>query len=493
VPAVRTIPAMSHDHLIVDGALVAGGGDAMGITDPRDGSVAHTVMAASPDQVSVAIAGARAAQGAWAALAQDERSAALEAIAAEVAERAEEIVDLVTLETGRARTRNRVYVDWTSFLLRQYAVLARHHRGRVVPSNTSGQLSLVLRMPVGVVACLIPYNYPLALLVHKAAPALATGNAIVVKGAPETTRTTLLLGEIMARHVPPGVVQVLAGGGDVGAAMVDGETDMVAFTGSTAIGRAIGVRCAEIVKPAHLELGGKDPAIVFADADLGAAAAGVVWAAFLNSGQVCTSTERVYVASSIEEQFHDLVAASTASLRVGDPFDEETQVGPLRTEAGVDRTGDHVAEAVARGARVLAGGERLDRPGFWYRPTALGGTDHSMRIMREETFGPVLPVMAFHDADEAFRLAADTPYGLGASIYTNDPRIVKHAYETLRVGTLWVNDPVVDNPAAPFGGMRASGSARELGVEGLDAFTVPRHVHWDIEGGVKPWWYDATD
>jgi betaine-aldehyde dehydrogenase len=478
---------MAYDLLVIGGELVEGAGDLIEITDPRDGSVPHTVAAADPSQVAAAIAAARAAQGPWEAASQDTRSSALEAIAAEVDHRRDEIVDLVTLETGRARARNQVYVDWTSFLFRQYAVLARHHRGRVVPSNASGQLSLILRVPLGVVACLVPYNYPLALLVHKAAPALATGNAIVVKGAPETTRTTLLLGEIMARHVPGGVVEVLAGG----AAMVDGETDMVAFTGSTAAGRVIGARCGELVKPAHLELGGKDPAIVFADADLETAAAGVVWAAFLNTGQVCTSTERVYVDRSIEEPFVNLVEAATDALRVGDPFEPSTQVGPLRTRQSLDRVSGHVADAVGRGARILAGGERIERPGFWYRPTALAEVDHSMQVMRDETFGPVLPVMGFDDVDEAFRLAADTPYGLGASIYTQDPRLVKRAYETLRVGTLWVNDPVVDNPAAPFGGMRASGSARELGLEGLDAFTAPRHVHWDIDGGPKAWWYSG--
>jgi betaine-aldehyde dehydrogenase len=298
-----------------------------------------------------------------------------------------------------------------------------------------------------------------------------------------------LLGEIMSRHAPAGVIQVVAGGADVGSALVEGETDMVAFTGSTAAGRAIGSRCADLVKPAHLELGGKDPAIVFADADLDAAAAGVVWAAFLNTGQVCTSTERVYVDRSLAEVFLDRVAAAAAALRVGDPFDPATQIGPLRTTQNVERTSAHVGDAVARGARVLAGGERIDGVGFWFKPTVVADCDHTMQVMRDETFGPVLPVMAFADVDEAFALAADTPYGLGASVYTNDARLVKRAYETLRVGTLWVNDPLVDNPAAPFGGMRASGNASELGMEGLDAFTRPRHIHWDIEGGIKPWWY----
>ena len=480
---------MSHDQLVIDGHPVSGAGAAFEIVDPRNGLAAATVRAATPGQVDEAIAAARAAQAGWSALAQDERSAALQAIADDVDAHRDELTDLVTLETGRARSRNQVYVDWTSYLFRQYAVLARHYRGRVVPSNTAGQLSMVLRVPVGTVGCLVPYNYPLALLVHKAAPALAVGNTVVVKGAPETTRTTLFLAELMARHLPGGVVAALAGGADVGAAIVEGDTDMIAFTGSTGAGRAIGARCADLVKPAHLELGGKDPAIVFADADLGTAVAGVVWAAFLNTGQVCTSTERVYVDAAVAGRFVDQVAVATAALRVGDPFDTATQVGPVRTEANLARALRHIDQAAAAGAEIVAGGTRIDRPGLYLQPTALAGADHSMAIMTEETFGPALPIMPFTDPDEAFALAADTPYGLGASIYTNDPRLVKRAYERLAVGTLWVNDPVVDNPAAPFGGMRASGTGRELGVEALDTFTVARHVHWDIDGGLKPWWY----
>jgi betaine-aldehyde dehydrogenase len=264
---------------------------------------------------------------------------------------------------------------------------------------------------------------------------------------------------------------------------------MIAFTGSTGAGRAIGSRCADLVKPAHLELGGKDAAIVCADADMDTAVAGVVWAAFLNTGQVCTSTERVYVDASIAPEFTDRVAAATAALRVGDPFAADTQVGPLRTEQNLNRTMAHIDQAVAAGATIAAGGRRIDSPGYYLLPTALTGVDHSMAIMTDETFGPTLPIMEFGGIDEAFELASATPYGLGASLYTQDARIVKRAYEELDVGTVWVNDPVVDNPAAPFGGMRASGSGRELGLEALDTFTVPRHVHWDIDGGVKPWWY----
>jgi betaine-aldehyde dehydrogenase len=228
---------------------------------------------------------------------------------------------------------------------------------------------------------------------------------------------------------------------------------------------------------------------VFGDVAVAVAAQAVAWAAFLNAGQVCTSTERVYVARAVYDEFVERASHLAASLRVGDPMDEKTQIGPMRSERGRRRVLDQLAAAEAAGAHVLAGGEALPGQGFFLRPTVVVDVDHSMELMSAETFGPVMPVMPFDTDDEAFALAADTPYGLGASLYTHDAERVRRAYEELRVGTLWVNDPVVDNPAAPFGGMRASGNARELGLEGLDAFTDTRHVHWNLSLREKSWWY----
>lgn len=479
---------MEHGVLIA-GERLAGAGGAFPIVAPHTGDTVAIVAAASSDQVAMAAAAAREAFPAWRDRSQDERSAALLRAADMVEERSEEILAVVTEETGRTITRNRVYVAWTATVLRQYAWLARHARGRVVPSNDADQLSLVLRVPFGTVAAIAPYNYPLALLVHKVAPALATGNTVVMKGAPETTRTTLLFAEILAACMPPGVVAAVAGGRDVGESLVGCDNvDLVAFTGSTAAGRAIGAACAARTRPVLLELGGKDPAIVAADADLDVAVPGVVWAAFLNTGQVCTSTERVYVHRSRHDEFVARAAELTGRLRVGDPFDPATEIGPMRTAAGRDRVLAHLDDARSRGASVVVGGEAWD-PGFYLSPALVTGADHGMALMTEETFGPVLPVMAVEDDDEAFARAADTPYGLGASIYTGDARLVKRAYETLAVGNLWVNEAVVDNPAAPFGGQRASGNARELGVEGLDAYTYPKHVHWNVTAGRKDWWF----
>jgi betaine-aldehyde dehydrogenase len=480
---------MTHD-LLIGGHLEPGQGPAITIIDPASGEVAAEVAAASLDQVDRAITVAAEAFPAWRTLPQSDRSAALRGIAADLEREREDIARLLSLDTGRPFQRNLIYVDFTVGIFRQYAELSRVLGGRIAPSNDPGQLSMVLRVPYGVVSCLIPWNYPLTLLAFKVAPALAVGNTVVIKGARETTLSTLRLNEIFRRNTPPGVVNGVAGVRPVGERLVEHPlVDLVAFTGSTGAGQSIGATCARLNKPTHLELGGKDPAIVFDDVDPRLAAQGVVWAAFLNAGQVCTSTERAYVHRSVYDRFVENAVELASGLRVGHPLDEKTQIGPMRTERGRATVQRHLGDAVSAGAEILAGGETPPGGGFYFPPTVVVDVDHSMELLQEETFGPVLPIMPFDSVDEAFELAADTPYGLGASLYTRDPGIVRRGYEELRVGNLWINDPVVDNQAAPFGGSRASGNARELGLEGLYGFTDIKHVHWNMDLQEKSWWY----
>lgn len=476
--------------LLIDGSFVDGEGPSADVIEPSTGEVFVTWNDSSPSQVDRAVDAARSAFPAWRDAPQDTRSAALRTIAGDLDRRRDDIARALTHETGRALSRNGLYVDMAAAVFRQYAELARLDGGRVAPSNEPGQLSLVRRVPYGVVVALVPFNYPLLLLAFKLAPALAAGNTVVVKPAPDTPVSLQVLAEVFAAHLPAGVVNTTRGGAEVGEALVaHPEVDLVAFTGSTAVGRRIAGTCARMGTASHLELGGKDPALVFADTDPDLAAEAVVWAAFLNAGQVCTSTERVYVHRSLHDHFLERAVRLTEKLRVGDPFDSSTQVGPMRSERGRTRVLAQLASAVGAGAEVLVGGVPLDRPGFYLAPSVVAGVDHTMELMREETFGPVLPVMPFDEEDEAFALAADTPYGLGASIYTESSRLVERAYRELQVGTVWVNDPVVDNLAAPFGGMRASGNARELGPEALDSFTRPRHVHWNLGLTRKTWWF----
>ncbi len=478
-------------HLLIDGRLVQGEGGQIDVIDPARGEVHTTLGTADPAQVIEATLAAAHAQTAWAGMAQPERSRHLNAVADGIEAVRDRLAEALTFETGRPLARNHLYVDMACDLFRQYAELSRVLGGRVAPSNEPGQLSLVLRAPYGVVACLIPWNYPLLLMVFKVAPALAVGNTVVIKPASETPLSLQVLAEVFAEHLPRGVVNTVMGSGrEVGETLVvDPRVDMVAFTGSTDVGKRLAGLCAEAVKPSHLELGGKDPAIVHDDVDPAVAAQGVVWAAFLNAGQVCTSTERVYVQRSSYDSFVEHAVKLAEAIRLGDPFDAATQVGPMRSDGRRKSVLATLDDAVSRGAEVVAGGHPVDRPGFFMEPTVVTGVDHDMGLMRDETFGPVLPVMPFDDDEEALQLAADTPYGLGASVYTSSPARVEEAYRRLRVGTVWVNDPVVDNLAAPFGGVRASGDARELGAEALDSFTTARHVHWNLELVPKPWWF----
>lgn len=481
----------ARDHLLIDGALVTGEGSGFDILNPANGKIQASLHASTEDQLRRATAAAARAQPGWNSISQPERSRMMRAVADGIAANSERLAEALTLETGRPLTRNRLYVEMAVDLFRMYAEVARADGGRIAPSNDPGQLSLVMRAPYGVVGCLIPWNYPLLLLVFKVAPALVTGNTVVIKPASETPLSLLVLSEIFGEFLPAGVVNTVLGSGRIlGEGLVaDRNVDMVAFTGSTEVGSRLGVLCAELTKPSHLELGGKDPALVFEDADPVIAAEGVVWASFLNAGQVCTSTERVYVHESIYEEVVDGIVAVTASLKVGDPFDESTQIGPMRSEGRRRNVRAEIESAVDHGATVLVGGSAVEGPGFFMEPTVLVDVDHDMSVMQEETFGPVLPIMPFATDDEALALAADTPYGLGASIYTENPARVERIYRDLNVGTVWVNDPVVDNLAAPFGGNRASGGARELGIEALDSFTTARHVHWNLELESKPWWF----
>jgi betaine-aldehyde dehydrogenase len=476
--------------VLINGSQSRGRGPELAVDDPATGRVEAELVTASPEQAGEAIEAAAVAHPGWWAAPQGARSDALRAIAAAIDGDREELARLLTVETGRPYTRNLLYVDFSAAVFRQYAELARVHGGRLAPGNEPGELSLVMRAPYGVVSAIVPFNYPLTLLAFKMAPALATGNTVVAKPAPQTPLATLHLATLIESLVPPGVANIVIGGRDTGEVLVEHpEVDMVAFTGSTAAGTSIAAACARLARPTHLEMGGKDPAIVFGDADPRVAAHGVVWAAFLNAGQVCTSTERAYVHQAVYDDFVEQATALAAGLRVGDPMDPATQIGPMRSAAGRDAALAHIEAAVAGGASVAVGGDVPPGDGYFLNPTVLLDVDHSMDVMRDETFGPVLPIQRFAAADEAFALAADTPYGLGASIYTSDPELVYRAAHELAVGNLWVNDPVVDNQAAPFGGMRASGNARELGLEGLEAFTVPRHVLWNTRRDIKDWWY----
>jgi acyl-CoA reductase-like NAD-dependent aldehyde dehydrogenase len=478
----------------IDGAWAdSSSEEVMRVSNPATEEVLDTVPAGTPEDVERAVSAAREAFPAWRQTTAVERAQMLHAAAARMRDHFDELVRLLTLEEGKPVPENEEEIDWSLNTLDYYAELGRHTRGRVIPSPDVGQLSLVLKEPYGVVACIVPWNYPILLLLWKVAAALAAGNSVVIKPSSLTPLTTLRTVELAFGHFPPGVVNVVTGRGSVVGDTLVAHPDVpvVAFTGSTAVGQHIARITAGQMKKLHLELGGKDPFVVADDAPLEAAVEALAYAALINAGQVCTSTERVYVPRPMLAQFAEAMAERVGRLRLGPGIEPTTDVGPMIGDEYRVKVEEHVADAVARGARVLIGGRRppqLER-GFFLEPAVLIDLDHSMRIMREETFGPAIPIMAYDTFDDAIALANDTEYGLGACLITHDARKVRRFYEEVRAGTIWINDPLTDNYAGPFGGMKMSGLGRELGEEGLEEFWQTKHVHWDIEGGIKEYWY----
>jgi betaine-aldehyde dehydrogenase len=465
----------------------------MEVIDPATEAVLDTVPAGTPKDVERAVAAAKAAFPAWRETTAVERAHMLHGAAAKMREHFDHLVRQLTLEEGKPVPENEEELDWALNTLDYYAELGRHIRGRVIPSPEPGQLSLVLKQPYGVVGCIVPWNYPILLLLWKVAPALAAGNTVVVKPSSCTPLTTLQVVELAFDHFPAGVINVVVGRGrDIGDALVTHpDVAVIAFTGSTAVGKHIAQVTTGSMKKLHLELGGKDPFVIADDAPVDAAVEALAYAALINAGQVCTATERVYVPRPMIETFAERLAERVSRLRLGPGLEPTTDVGPMQADVYRSKVGEHVSQAVAMGARILTGGRRPPgrEQGFFYEPTVLVDVNHDMTIMREETFGPTIPLMPYDTFDEAVALANDTPYGLGACLCSRDARRVRRFYERVQAGTIWINDPLTDNYAGPFGGMKMSGLGRELGLEGLEAFWQTKHVHWDIEGEVKDWWY----
>lgn len=462
------------------------------VVNPATEEVVGEIPNQGAKEVASAVARARQAFSGWRGTMAQEKAGLLQRIAQGFRDKTEELAELLTREGGKPLRENRDEVGWCASAFDYYAGLCRAERGRVIPSMEASQLAMVLHEPYGVVGAIVPWNYPLLLAAWKLAPALAAGNAVVLKPPKQAPLSTLACREVYS-CLPAGVVEIVTGAGTpTGEALIrDPGTDLIAFTGSLEVGKRVAELCAGTVKKTHLELGGKDAFVVCEDSDLEVAVKAVAWAAFLNTGQVCTSTERVYVHRVIYREFLERLKTFTQGLVLGDGMDPRTDVGPLIDASGRRKVEAQVAQALQRGARLVCGGRRPPgrRKGFFYEPTVLAGVDHKMAVMREETFGPVCPVMPYKDFDEAVELVNDSPYGLGANLYTRDARRVKRFFEGVQAGTIWVNDPLTDNDAGPFGGFKASGGSRELGEEGLRAFQQAKHVHWDFEQAPKPWWY----
>jgi betaine-aldehyde dehydrogenase len=462
------------------------------IINPATEEVFEQVLDGSRADADAAVVAANKAFGVWHRMTAVSRGELLHEVADRLKARTEEIARLLTMEGGKPLRENLDEVGWCVACFRYYAELGRNSRGRVIPSIESTQLSMVLKEPYGVVVCIVPYNYPLLLMVWKVAPALAAGNTVIIKPSSITPLATLALSACF-EVLPPGTVNIVTGSGEaIGHALVTHpDTHVVAFTGSAGTGRKIACLCAERFKKVTLELGGKDPFVVCEDSDINVAARAVAWAACLNAGQVCTSSERIYVQRTIADRFLEALVNFMGTLRIGPGIEPSTDIGPLARDRYRRNVEEHVEEARKRGAVVLTGGKRPAgfQKGYYYEPTVLANVTSSMRVMTEETFGPVAPVMVYDGFDEAIRLAQGTQYGLGAVLFTRDALKAKTFFEEVKAGTIWINDPLTDNDAGPFGGMKMSGLGRELGLEGLEEFMETKHVHWDFVQQEKPWWY----
>lgn len=460
------------------------------VTNPATGEPIEEVAVTTREQLDAAAERAREAQKVWREeYAGLDRAAIFHDISRALMQHQDELAGILTLEGGKPYIENHDEVEWTASNFDYYGEIARDSIGYLPAPIEPQQLAMVVKEPLGAVACIVPWNYPLLLAAWKVAPALAAGNAVLLKPSEETPLATRRMAELMG-DLPEGLLQVVYGAGEVGEALVRHPgVDMVAFTGSQETGRRVGTLAAERLIRANLELGGKDPFIICDDVDVEIAAEGVVWAACLNAGQVCTSSERFYVESGIASDFIEAAREHAESLILGDPMDRSTDLGPLINEPGREKVERHVGEALGRGAKLVTGGERWGERGYYYRPTILTGAQPEMAVMSEETFGPVVPIVEVDSLDVAIEQANAAPFGLAACVYTRDFEKMLRCMRGLRAGTVWVNDPLTDNDAAPFGGQRGSGVGRELGREGLEAFQESKHVHIDPKIERKEWWY----
>lgn len=480
-------------RLLVGGELVEGSGSAIEVENPATEEIVASVGSASSDQLDLAVKAATEAKADWATMPAVDRAPLLHGVATALREKTDQLALLMTLEIGRPLIESADEVEWCAACFDYYAEVARSEIGRVIPPIEASQFSVVVKEPHGVVGCIVPWNFPLLLLCWKLAPALAAGNTVVAKPSELTPLSTLAIAEVFT-ELPAGTVNLLTGAGEIGAGIAEHRgIDSVAFTGSVATGLKVGIAAASRNARVNLEMGGKDPFIVcddIGDEGLEVAARGGAWAAYLNAGQVCTSSERFYVMESVFDDYVSAFVDHARSLKIGDPLDSATDLGPMVSSGQRGKALGQVEDAVAAGAELLTGGGNAGfEKGHYFEPCVLTGVPAEADLLREETFGPVAPIVPVKDLDDAIALANGLDFGLGANIYTRDLKRAIRCVKEVRAGSVWINDPLTDNDAGPFGGFKNSGIGRELGTEGLDAFREAKHAHIDTEIEVKEWWY----
>ena len=450
------------------------------VVNPADGSLLATVAAAGVEQAEQAVTAAALAQPSWAAVSAAERAQILWRWQQLFKEHEQDLALLLTLEQGKPLSEALAEIRYGASYIEWFAEEAKRLYGSIIPAPSSDKRILVQRQPVGVVTAITPWNFPNAMLMRKAAAALAAGCSFVVKPAAQTPLSALACAELAQRAgIPAGVFNVLVGTDAQGIGEVltqHPKVNKFSFTGSTAVGKQLLKQCAEGVKRVSMELGGNAPFIVFADADLDAAVAGLLAAKFRNSGQTCVCANRVFVAQSVLAPFLAKLLPAVAKLKLGAGTEPGVHLGPLIEEKAIAKVEHLVAEALAAGAELQLGGKRLATHSLFYLPTVLTAVTADMALVQQEIFGPVLPVISFSDEAEAISMANATDYGLAAYFYTRDVGRVFRVAQALQFGMLGINEGIISNAAAPFGGIKQSGYGREGSHYGLDDYTDVKYL-----------------
>lgn len=463
---------MDSFQLLIDGQLVAGAAE-LAVINPATGKTFATAARADAAQLDSAVAAAQRVFPAWSALNWTDRRTKLEQFAAAIEARFEEFARLLTLEQGKPLDQARFEVSGSIAALRYFAGLELHDR---VIRETAEERIVEFSSPLGVVAAITPWNFPILLLMLKLAPALAAGNTLIAKPAPTTPLTTLLLGETAASILPAGVFQTIVDTNDLGTQLTAHPgVAHVSFTGSTATGRKVLASTAGTLKRSTLELGGNDAALVLDDADIDAVAPAVFRAATLNAGQICLAAKRVYVPACLYDRMCEALAALARRAVVGDGLEQGTQIGPIQNRLQYDKVVGYLVEA-ARTGRVVSGGAPIEGSGFFIAPTVVRDIADASPLVAEEQFGPIIPVLSYEDLDDAIDRINASEYGLGGTVWTSDPARGEAVARRIESGTVWVNRHLDLPFDVPFGGAKQSGIGRQQGIEGLLEFTQARIV-----------------
>lgn len=461
---------------LIDGHLVTGASTQF-VTNPSTGEPFTQAPVADATQVDAAVAAASRAFPAWSTTTVDERAQVVRSLISQVEERYEEIAQVIALEVGKPISASRTDVDlalmWAKDVVDDQLSLLEP----TIVRDTAEERIEVHHRPSGVVAAIVPWNFPFFQTMYKVVPALITGNTVVVKPSPTTPLNGMLLAEILAPLIPAGVVNVVGDAGEVGPLLTSHQdVRHVSFTGSTAAGRKVAASGASTLKRIVLELGGNDAAIVMPDADIEKAADGVFTFAFTNSGQVCINIKRIFVPRSLHDEFVQALAKRADAAVVGDALDADTELGPIQNARQFE-TVKGFLETAKRDGTIVAGGSVIDRPGYFVQPTVVTQVDADSTLIHEETFGPIRSVIAYDDLDEAVRRVNDTSYGLGNSVWGTDVDRAAQVARRLESGTVWVNNHFALAPDVPFGGQKQSGMGAEFGIDGLLAFTETQVVN----------------